>query len=988
MRKYRILLSLAISSGVLAYGQITQVDFDKSAEFRKAKNLYYTDTFLAANYEFNDILDNENYNFNDEEAAEYYAALTSLVTDQPNAEKAFLSFEEKYPKSAYLSAGTWDLGSFYLKKGDYDKAFQYLTAQDLSDLPERKRTEFQFKLGYVYLMKGDNDMALKYLEPLTNSDLYENEANYYVGHIYYERREFDKAMQYFSTLENLPEYESKTLPYLVQIEYNNGNYQKAIVDAKRLLQQNDSDFIQSEGSKIIGESYFALGQYGEAIPYLEAYKGELSYADYYQLGYAYYEQKDYDKAVSYFNKIVSQDQAWAQTAYFQLGNAYMKTDKKQQALAAYQSAANMDYDRNLQEEAFYNYAKLSYDIGNPYQPAAEALQDFVEKYPYSTHNAEINDYLADAYLSAGNYKSAVAILSQIRNKTQAQKKTEQMAAFLYGTELFKEGDLTASSTQLIHAAKLDANTEITQRAYFWLGEIAYKQGDYNKALSYFKKPNTATAQFPEKKEINYQLGYTYLKLKQYPQAVNAFKQYLASNPPGDFRSDAQLRLADSYIGTKNNTAALQIYSDLVKSSSSNKDEAAYNRAIVLGITGDTSQKATALENFVKKYPNSKFNAQAQLELADAYTQLNKNQQAILTLNHLIKNNSGDLKAEARLRKGLILYNEDKKNQALKEYQTIVEEYPKTAIAQQAIENAKQIYIDQGNFRGFENWASGIDFYEVDTAEVQSLAFDSAMQKFDAKEYAAAIPLLKSYTAQYPSGSYFYKSNYALGESYYQTKDYNNAIAPLTRVATGGNENQDDALLRLSQIYLQQNKKTEALLSLESLEKVSNNPDYTAFAEAQLMRIYSDKGQHQQAVAMADKVLANKKNELSLLQEAELTKARNLINSKSYKRAKKAYQNLEKASNAAIRAEALYYKAFFLNKDKKYEASNAVIFDLASQYAEYQRWGSKSLVLMAENYYHLGDLYQANYTLDSVIENYTEFPNVVAEAKALKQKIKQ
>ena len=36
--------------------------------------------------------------------------------------------------------------------------------------------------------------------------------------------------------------------------------------------------------------------------------------------------------------------------------------------------------------------------------------------------------------------------------------------------------------------------------------------------------------------------------------------------------------------------------------------------------------------------------------------------------------------------------------------------------------------------------------------------------------------------------------------------------------------------------------------------------------------------------------------------------------------------------------------------------------------------------MAKNFYALGDAYQATYILDSVISNFSQFPEVVAEAK--------
>ena len=54
--------------------------------------------------------------------------------------------------------------------------------------------------------------------------------------------------------------------------------------------------------------------------------------------------------------------------------------------------------------------------------------------------------------------------------------------------------------------------------------------------------------------------------------------------------------------------------------------------------------------------------------------------------------------------------------------------------------------------------------------------------------------------------------------------------------------------------------------------------------------------------------------------------------------------------------------------------------LAKSYSAYKYYGAKGLVLMAKNFYGLKDSYQATYILDNVINNFTDYPDVVEEAK--------
>jgi hypothetical protein len=53
--------------------------------------------------------------------------------------------------------------------------------------------------------------------------------------------------------------------------------------------------------------------------------------------------------------------------------------------------------------------------------------------------------------------------------------------------------------------------------------------------------------------------------------------------------------------------------------------------------------------------------------------------------------------------------------------------------------------------------------------------------------------------------------------------------------------------------------------------------------------------------------------------------------------------------------------------------------LAKNYSGYRYFGAKGLILMAKNFYGLKDS-QATYILDNVIENFTDFPDVISEAK--------
>ena len=53
----------------------------------------------------------------------------------------------------------------------------------------------------------------------------------------------------------------------------------------------------------------------------------------------------------------------------------------------------MDFDTEIKKDAWLNYAKLSYEIGNPYKSVPDVLLEYLDTYPKSDATDEINQLL-------------------------------------------------------------------------------------------------------------------------------------------------------------------------------------------------------------------------------------------------------------------------------------------------------------------------------------------------------------------------------------------------------------------------------------------------------------------------------------------------------------------------------------------------------------------------------------------------------------------
>ena len=207
------------------------------------------------------------------------------------------------------------------------------------------------------------------------------------------------------------------------------------------------------------------------------------------------------------------------------------------------------------------------------------------------------------------------------------------------------------------------------------------------------------------------------------------------------------------------------------------------------------------------------------------------------------------------------------------------------------------------------------------------------------------------------------------------------------LAQGRNEYSEQVLVRLSNIYLEKEDTDKVLPLLEEIEKTSSVAQNLIFARSNLMKAFYKKKEHAKAIVYAKKILAEKGADNRLKNDARVIMARAYMATGDEAEAEKQYAEVRKTASDALMAEALYYDAYFKNKAGQYKKSNEVVQKLAKEYGGYKEFSAKGLIVMAKNFYGLKDLYQANYILNSVLENFKNDPEITTQAKEALAEIK-
>jgi len=978
--------------------QITSLYSQESAiytyplkDYDKALSLYEDKQYVSAQIIFANIKE-ASANEGTQSDCAYYIANCAIHTDQDNAEELINQFVVDYPTSRKQNQAFIDVAYYYFDHGDYKDALEWFDKVDESVLKSNEFDKFNFEKGYSFFVAKKMKEAKSYFNKSVKSEKYAKQSKYYLGFMAYESNDFAEANKQFDQVSGDEKYAEKLSYYQADMSFKSGSFQKAI-DLGIKAMPKSTALEKSELNKIIGESYFNLKQYDKAIPYLVGYKGKKgkwNNTDFYQLGYAYYMQKDYENAISQFNKIIDGKDFIAQNAYYHLGESYLDSDKKQQALNAFKNASEMDFNLKLQEDASLNYAKLSYEIGNSYQSVPEVLLGFINKYPNNPNNSEIEKLLIDSYISSKNYKEALSLLE--KNKTLENRIAYQKVVFYRGLELFTEANYSQSLKMFEKAIKEQKDPAITARATFWKAESEYNLEDYKETLSsYTAFMALANAkETVEFKNLNYNIAYTNFKLKEYETAGNYFQSQIESNKEDKTRlNDSYLRLADCRFVSSKYQPALDAYNKVIELKSVDGDYAYFQKALCYGFLSKNSKKIEELNSFLTLYPKSDYQDDALFELGNTYVAESKSDLAIKAYDKLVttlKNSS--YTSRSILRQGLIYYNSDKDDLALAKFKKVASDFPKTPEAYEAVATARLIYVDNGKVDEYAAWVRTLDFVAVTDLDLDNDTFEAAEKQLELSNTKQAISGYSNYVAKFPKGIHILKANFELAQLYFAEGSEGKSVPNYEFVIDQPRcEYTEQSLVRLVQIFLKDKNCGKAIPVLVRLEKEADFPQNKTFAQANLMKCYYDVKDYPNSVVYADKVLANPKTEENVKSDAQIIVARSAIQSGDEDKAKVAYAKLLTVSKGELAAEALYYDAYFKNKDGKFDASNMAIQKLAKNYSSYRYYGSKGLILMAKNYYGLKDSYQATYVLDNVIENFTDYSDVVEEAKSELNRIK-
>ena len=978
--KKHILTLILLTFCSLIFAQKTQVYLDKEILYKTGIELFDKKQYTAAQKTFIDYMATINGNTLLKTDAEYYAAACGIELFHKDGEWRMKEFIETHPESNKVKWAYFYLGKSNFRKKKYEETIKFLEKVDIYDLNKDDLAEFYFKRGYSYFAIKNNEKAKPDLYEIKDVDnKYSHPANYYYSHIAYQEKNYETALAGFTRLLNSETFSTVVPYYITQIYFIQGKFSDVVKNAPALLL--DTAHVQKEGeiNRMIGESYFNLKNFGNALTYFkksETTGGGFNASGNYELGYCYYQIKDYKNAIIKFEKATEAKDSLAQNAWYHLADCHIQTGNKTKARNAFYAASNMDFNEQIKEDALFSYAKLCYELSfAPYNDAVVAFQKYITNYPTSMRKAEAYHYLVNVYSTTKNYSQAIASIEKIQPLDPILKITYQKLIYFKGVEHFNNIELDSASRYFKKSLSVNFDKTYNALSQYWLGEISYIKKDYATAVDTWKafQLNEGAFSLKEYDLSNYNIGYAYFQQKNnYDNANISFRKFLLTKNSYELSkiADAQIRTADSYFMQKIYPQAADYYNSAIALNQMDIDYCIYQKALCNGLLKKNQDKITDLKLLATKYPKSNYLAASIFETAETYSKdLNDGDNAIVSYQKILDtypNSSYVNSALAGI--GLVYYNKNEDEKAFTYFDKIVKKDPKSEEARNVLPYIKKIFEGQKKIDEMDTYFTAIG-NPLNTNELESSLYEAARDAYYTdKNYDVAMQKFESYIAKFPNGKYIAEAHFCYAECAYSKNLFDKALPSYQFINSLSRSMYSETALVKTTYLLYKDKKYEEVIPLyQKLEDYAETPSNKLNARIGAMRCSFILKRYEVALDYAVKVLGTEKISPQQINEAKYDKAKSLFELNRFDDAMIEFKAIYKSAKNITGAEALYHIAKIYYAKQDYTLVEKTINSLISYDYSNDDWNTKGLLLLSDSYIARGDDADAELMLQTVID---------------------
>ena len=482
-----------------------------SKEFKEALRLYDRGMANRSSIVFDRLA-----RMNSDADAEGYAVLADIVSGTPGYVSMMETYLAKHPHTALSFKMRYQHAMNLFEAENYEEAGKILSDIDRKRIDKGQVDEYIFKSAFCALENGDKDQAKELFEEIDLRPVSDFTApsRYLLGIVAYEDKDFQKAIDWMDEASEDSRFKTMAEYYIFECRFMLKDHEFVLANGDAMYAAVPKER-KAHLARIISESCLVLGDVDKARKYYElAGAGadvENNRSDWFYSGSVLYAVDDYEGAIRNYSNMTDRTDSLGQIANYHLGYSYIQTKNKVAALDAFKDAANVLHDPELTEDAFFNWAKLAFDLNDD----TSVFNAYIDAYPAKEQEQRINSYIAVAALHDRDYEAAVNAYDKIDELDEYMVLNYMKANYLRANQLVKSGSYRLAIPCLKAAAYYsDRSSRFNQLSRFWLAESYYRNDQYKDALTTYTDLYNISALYGQEEHdlLPYNIAYCHFKI--------------------------------------------------------------------------------------------------------------------------------------------------------------------------------------------------------------------------------------------------------------------------------------------------------------------------------------------------------------------------------------------------------------------------------------------------------------------------------------------
>ncbi len=848
---------------------------------------------------------------------------------------------------------------------------------------EPKTDEINYLIGVAYFNDRNYEASKDFISKVEGQEFTDN-ANYFLGVISYLEDNFERAKNYFDRISDIS-LENKFLQYIISINYLEGNYNEAILNLKKVNELTlNSDYCYF----FIGKSYFVINDFENSINTLSYIKNtidrdeEISFME----GYSHYMLKDYESAKKIFKSLSYSSSKYSQYSSFYLGLIFLDEEDFNLAKNYFYASYKKDDDENYTIKSLLNYAKTNYEVGD-YDLSIAVINKLKSTYPLYV-NETMDELLSENYFMTNDYSRIIQYLNSKKNISSDEKIKFQYVTYQKGVNEFNRGNFANSIKYFDLSQKYNSDKEIYLKSILNESEAHFIGNNYKKATDEILKVYSQTMANELKSKFALVLGYSFFNLNDYSLASTYLKSFLDINGKLNEKSDldALLRLADSYYASKRFDLAITYYGESLELNEINRNYINYQLGLCYYGLNDFTNSIVYMDKVMNSSEIS-LHDDAIFRKAQIYFENSEFDMSITNFSELISRfKFSEYLPFSYLNRATSYFNLRSYDQAEADYLHILNNINDSKIQSEALLGMQKIVSYTNNFSQLNQLITNYKNKFPENNDISKIQFDNIRNLYFNQKYEDLIDYTNKIKAEDEISYNKYETNYYLAESLFNIKEFNQASTIYEILLDSINSKYfSRSLNRLAQINLNIKDYDKSLMYYKKLESSSNNnrekiDSYIgSLTNYYYLKKYDSVQYYSNQINNFDKISFTNRNKINLLSAKSFIDTGNTSNAIDKLL---TTMNLVKDESAA-EANFLLAQLFYKNSQKNQALES--LYSLNENFSNYEYWVGKSYILIADIFMSMGENFQANATLESLIEN-SQIDDIVQEATVLKNKI--